>query len=208
MHIAFEGADGSGKSSLVKNLGKIFTDNGYKVTVDVDRPVIKESVGADYKVLSKYFDIENSDVNFFLYICLALTELYRDRKDLPKDTILISDRDIASMYIYSSLDRYQLMPQKAYMKIAKLIYDKYSKPDITFFIDVSLDELIRRVASRKKNPKYYSAKASSWWNSLYAGYQSWYKKNKKSVIKITSNSPLVVEEQVLDILRNKGVLHV
>jgi len=175
------------------------------VSVDVDRPVLEESLGEDYKVVLKYFDLKSSDVNFFIYAALATTELMRDRVKLRNAGIdyLISDRDIASFYIYSRLEDYKFLKLDEYEQIAERIYQKYEKPDITFYLRTDMETILKRVENRGKNKAYYDEKELKWWQGLYNLYENWALRN---AVAIDTTDPEKAKEQILSVLKERKII--
>ena len=202
-HVALEGIDASGKSTFVKWIGELIAKSGKTVVVDVDRPVMRETMGSDYEVLQKYFDVKSPDVSFFLYAGLAITELQRDRQKLDGIDVLISDRDIASFYIYSRLEEYKFLDLEEYELIAGRIYDKYPKADITFYLKTDANTTFKRVEERGKNKEYYAEKKNDWWMKLAVLYENW---SIHNAIVVDTTNIQEAERLIKETLVKRGVI--
>lgn len=203
LHICLEGLDASGKSTFSKWIAELIAESGKTIIVDVDRPVMRDEMGSDYDILQKYFDLTSPDVKFFLYAGLAITELQRDRQKLDGIDVLISDRDIASFYIYSRLEEYKFLDLEEYEQIAGRIYDKYPKADITFYLKTDANTTFKRVEERGKNKEYYAEKKNDWWMKLVVLYENW---SSRNAIVVDTTDIQKAEELIKATLVEKGVI--
>lgn len=150
--IAFEGIDGAGKSSLIKMLNEKICGLGIIAHVTAEptknyigrhiREILSGEREGDEKTIAALFLADRID---------HLTNpTYGMMGQLSKGETVISDRYYLSSYAYHvphvSLD---------WVIEANSICADLRRPDITFFIDISVEESLRRLtASRDKLDKF------------------------------------------------------
>jgi len=150
MFLVFEGIDGSGKETQVKLLAEELKKTGKRVEV-VDFPNYNSGPG---KKIGQYLD------NKLQLMHKEVAKLYADdrrlhqeriKKWLEEGVIVVSDR-----YAYSNI-AYQLVNGVDYDYLLSL--DKgMIFPDLVFFIDTTIDEVIRRMNNSRKKDKYESSR--------------------------------------------------
>ncbi len=143
--IVFEGLDGSGKTTQAKLLAAFLKLNKYKV-LSTKEPTKKNKFGRKaYSILKHKMRVSP----------LELQKLFtKDREwhlknviepALKKGKFVICDRYFFSTFAYGGID----------LKMEKLIKlnDNFLMPDLTFYIDVSPGECMRRILKRQKKSK-------------------------------------------------------
>jgi len=150
MFLVFEGIDGSGKETQVKLLAEELKKTGKRVEV-VDFPDYNSGPG---KKIGQYLD------NKLQLMHKEVAKLYADDRRLHQERIkkwlkegvtVVSDR-----YAYSNI-AYQLVNGVDYDYLLSL--DKgMIFPDLVFFIDTTIGEVIRRMNNSRKKDKYESSK--------------------------------------------------
>ncbi len=150
MFLVFEGIDGSGKETHVKLLAEELKRVGKRVEV-VDFPDYNSGPG---KKIGQYLD------NKLQIMHKEVARLYAEDRKLHQDRIkkwlaegkvVVSDR-----YAYSNL-AYQLVNGAPYDYLLSLDRDIIF-PDLVFFIDTTIDEVIHRMNNSRKRDKYESSK--------------------------------------------------
>lgn len=144
--IALEGIDGAGKSTLIKALSKKFDESGlaYHATAEPTKNHIGKTIRAiltgemegDEKTIAALFLADRLDH-------LTHSE-YGILKHLESGTHVICDRYYLSSYAYHvphvSLD---------WVIAANAICADLKRPDITFFIDIPVEESMRRLSASR-----------------------------------------------------------
>lgn len=144
MFITFEGLDFCGKSTQVKLLVKYFEENNkiVKVIREPGGTAISEQVRNI--LLEKKF-AEMYDETELLLFSSSRSQLVRETiiPDLDKGIILISDRFHDSTTAYQAYGRGL---DKEFIKYLNNFVIENALPDITFFIDIPLEEIEKRKA--------------------------------------------------------------
>lgn len=154
MIIAFEGLDGSGKSSQAKLLYKELTNKGYNVVLSPWR--------RGKGIVSFLKEICVSDYTYSRDGTLAFAAEYWTRweedkkyKDSRK-SIIIYDR-----YIYTEIARG--IARGIEKRWIKLLYENALKPDITFFLQCDLNDLYER--KKNKEISFFESGFDSCYNN-------------------------------------------
>ena len=150
MFLVFEGIDGSGKETQVRLLAEEIKKREKPVEV-LDFPDYNSGPG---KKIGQYLD------NKLQLMHKDVAKLYADDRKLQQDkirkwlkegTIVVSDR-----YAYSNI-AYQRVNGVDPDYLLSLDKDAIF-PDLVFFIDTTIDEVIRRMNNSRKKDKYESSK--------------------------------------------------
>ncbi|PKL81736.1 MAG: dTMP kinase [Ignavibacteriae bacterium HGW-Ignavibacteriae-3] len=148
MFITFEGLDFCGKSTQVQLLEKFLTDEGKKVKI------IREPGGTPIseKIRDILLDKKNSDMSIETELIL----FSGSRSQLVDQVILPAIEDnvyVISDRFHDSSIAYQAFGRKINLQfvedLQKFVIGK-ALPDITFFLDIPIDEVIKRKAKVKK----------------------------------------------------------
>jgi len=140
--IVFEGVDGSGKSSVVKRIGKILKEN------QIQSYVTKEPTDSPFGSLIHQFMIGrlNTDHKTIAAMFVAdridhLTNNISGIKQIvDSGSVVISDRYYFSSYAYHSI-----FVDMEWVINANKICSDILKPDLNIFIDTSPKECIKRL---------------------------------------------------------------
>ncbi len=141
MLITFEGLDASGKSTQAELTASRFRDSGEKVVF------IREPGGTELgeRIRSILLDVHNNIepiAEVFLFSA-ARSQLVREviRPALAQGKVVICDRYVDSTTTYQGYGRG--IPPESINAINRIAIEDII-PDLTFFIDISLDEIERR----------------------------------------------------------------
>lgn len=148
MFITFEGLDFCGKSTQVQLLEKFLTERGKKLKI------IREPGGTPIseKIRNILLDKRNSEMS----IQTELILFSASRSQLVNQVILpaleenyfvISDRFHDSSIAYQAFGR--KIPLHFVEELQRFVIDK-AVPDITFFLDIPIDEVIKRKSQVKQ----------------------------------------------------------
>lgn len=153
--IAFEGIDGAGKSSLIKVLHKKLSELNIHTHITAEptnnhigkiiRQIFSREIEGDEKTIAALFLADRIE---------HLTHSKHGILQYLRDNIhVISDRYYLSSYAYHvphvSLD---------WVIEANSICANLKRPDITFFIDISVEESLKRITSSRKDLEIYETK--------------------------------------------------
>lgn len=141
MFITFEGLDASGKSTQAELTRARFLEAGKRVVY------IREPGGTHLgeKIRAILLDVHNSidPVTEVFLFSAARAQLVREviRPALSRNEIVICDRYVDSTTTYQGYGR--RIPMEYIRAVNRLAIDDVL-PDLTFFIDISIDEIERR----------------------------------------------------------------
>lgn len=148
MFITFEGLDFCGKSTQVQLLEKYLIELGKKVKV------IREPGGTliSEKIRDVLLDKKNSSMSFETELILfsgSRSQLVQEViiPALKKNVFVISDRFHDSSIAYQSFGR--KIPLDFVTSLQNFVIGK-AVPDITFFIDLPIDQVVFRMSKVKK----------------------------------------------------------
>lgn len=148
MFITFEGLDFCGKSTQVQLLEKYLTDKGSKVKI------IREPGGTPIseKIRDILLDKKNSEMSIETELILFSAS----RSQLVNQVILPALEDnyyVISDRFHDSSIAYQAFGRKINLEfveeLQQFVIGK-AVPDITFFLDISIDEVIKRKSKVKQ----------------------------------------------------------
>jgi dTMP kinase len=179
--IAIEGGEGSGKSSLLKALKEEYKDK-FVIT--------REPGGSAYAEEIRSLALKHplaKDADAYTMICLMFAARFDHINKLIKPSLtkgipVISDRFDASSYTY------QIHAQET-PKIEKLFWslrENLSRvPDLYIYIDVDVEEGLKRVASRNSSTdenNHFDGRKIDFHKRIRKGYKKFFKKVKHVVI--------------------------
>ena len=152
MNIIFEGVNGAGKSTIIKELVKIMEKNNMDVKyvddLDISTPTFPAL--AEMFKNSPFLEMKK-EFNTSLVESLILAADYHYLKDMLKDLTgyKIYDKDFFTTLVYQSyfLEKYynDLELVKLFKNI--LLYDP-KKIDLIIYVDISFEESLKRTESR------------------------------------------------------------
>ncbi len=161
IYIAFEGIDGSGKTTQAGRLKEYFEKKGKKI-VSTKEPTEEAPLGI------LIHDFIKGRVEFppvsLQYLFAADREIHQKKiiePNLKKGKIVISDRCFWSSVAYGILDKkkdFSKLSNAEILLVSESIlsmYHQFIVPDVTFYISVSADVAISRISKMKKKQEYY-----------------------------------------------------
>lgn len=190
MFIAFEGIDGSGKSTQAKLLAERLTAAGYKVYLTFE-PTDSE-MG---KLIRKIFSVErpaDEHVIAALFAADRLDHILNTtngiKKKLEESYIVICDRYYLSSYAYHSVHVDMDWVIQLNSVSAQLL-----KPDFYFFIDVDVETSMLRIAASRTSTELYETS-----DNLRKVRENYF----KAMEKLHSNENIIIinGKQELDII--------
>ena len=170
LFVVVEGADASGKSTLVKRLVHHYGRSGQKVRLVREPGGTKLSEKVRKLLLDVRQDI-SARAELFLYLA-ARAQLSDDViiPALDKGEMVIADRFSLSTFAYQSAGRGLELSMVA-------ASDSYARgelsPDLTIVLTVSAAEAQRRLESMAKSPDRIEAESREFHNRVRAFYSRW-----------------------------------
>ena len=151
--IAFEGIDGSGKSTQVKRLGAYLRDMGHKVHTTCEptdspigrmiRDIFNHRMEGDQRVIAALFVADR--LNHLLNSTDGIL------KKIKEGYTVITDRYYLSSYAYHSIHNIDL----DWVIQANSLSADLLKPDLHLFIDIDPEVSMLRLASGRQNIEMY-----------------------------------------------------
>lgn len=181
LYIAFEGIDASGKTTQLKNLSNYFKDQGKQV-IETKEPSREGPVGElIHNILQSKVKIPRVSLQ---YLIAADREVNLETVVIPalsQGKVVISDRSFWSSIPYGLADidgEGRKNDRLTALSILSL-YHQFIKPDFAFYLDVSVEEALKRLAHLKKVKEIYEKKEAL--QKVYAGYKWLIKEFSKEI---------------------------
>lgn len=188
MFITFEGIDGCGKSTQIKLL--------FEALKKLQLPVVltREPGGTPIseKIRSLILDPENKDMTssceLLLYLAARAQHITEKIKPaLKEENIILSDRFEEATFVYQGYGRKILL--KTIKELNKFATDNL-KPDLTFVIDISVEESYRRSQIQGKIRDRMENNTKQFFETIRKGYLLQCETNKGQYIKIDGCLPI------------------
>ncbi len=196
MFIAFEGIDGSGKTTAIGLLKEILEKNGIKTHL-TSEPTTMESGVQIRKMLKK----ESSHPLFHkkLALMFAVDRLNHIENEIEveekKGKIVITDRYFFSSFAYQSLNVEKLWIYEI-NKFAKM-------PDLLIFMDIPVEEALKRINSSREETEIFEKKELL--NKVKQNYEEVLEKfqTKLKIIKIDATKSIEeIKKDLKTVLKN------
>ena len=167
LYIAFEGIDGSGKTTQVKLLRSYFEEKGKSVVITSEPRKKTGEIGRlIHKILNSKVHVPSSSMQY-----LYSADRAQNQKDiiipaLKIGSVVISHRCFWSAVAYGVFDKGELKYSdantKAIMAAQGILshYYQFIAPDITLYLDVAADTALKRISGVKKSLEIYEKKKS------------------------------------------------
>lgn len=183
MFISFEGIDGSGKSTLLKKLEKFFSKNYPKLEIVFTREPGGKNIKEAEKIREIILDNENDiDSMSEALLYLVSRKIHLEKiiwPALKNNKIVICDRFIDSSLAYQGYARNLGIKE---IKTLNEIVTKKTWPDISFFIDISVDCSLKRMKSEKRDLDRIENEEQHFFQKVYEGYKKIIATDKKRFI--------------------------
>ena len=207
-YIAFEGIDGSGKTYQVEQLTAYFHRLGKEVVLTRE-PRKKGSIVGDLIGKVLLGETKMSPVAFQF---LASADRYINQEEivipaLKEGKIVLTDRSFWSVVPYAILDIGLSYPEddsKVMMAAQGLLsmYHQFIIPDMTFFLDVSVDTASQRLKKKPDDIEIYEKKDKL--RKLIKGYQWLLSEFPQEFYQIDANRSVAeVSNSVIEIIEKK-----
>jgi dTMP kinase len=208
--IAFEGIEGSGKSTQVRLLYEHLKSNGFPAILTYE-PGGTE-IGDEIRkiILDPRFKAMHPKTELLLYLASRAQHVYE--KILPalnKGTIVISDR------FYLSSLAYQGVGRELTIKVVSRL-NKFAsaglKPDLTILVDIPVEVGLARITGRDNSELDRIEKESyEFYTKVRNAYLKLARKARKKIFVVSGNKNenelfSEIKEKTMDFLRTKGLL--
>lgn len=202
MFITFEGIDGCGKSTHAKLLSDFLTQKGFKTII------LREPGGTDFSERIREI-LLTSDYKLNPQIELMLFEAARSHltenvisKELQSGTAVISDR------FYDSTTAYQGYGRGIDMEIIKICNQLATnglKPDLTFFLDLEINEALSR--SKDRILDNIEKSGNDFFEKVVYGYKKIAQDEPERVVIINANGSVeYTHHQIINHINHKFFL--
>ncbi len=179
LFITFEGIDYSGKSTQVKNLHNFFLQNNLPC-IATKEPGGCDSSNEIREILLKNRPIHlQTETQLLLNFASRFEHIHHTiQPNLQQNISVISDRFIHSTYVY------QGFASGINIELINFFCQQFVsiKPDITFFLDISLETALQRSKNRPHQKNHYDKISTDFWQKARNGFLYLAKQN--STIKI------------------------
>lgn len=155
--IAFEGIDGSGKTTQALKVVEVLKKKGYKAiyTKEPTPGLIGKMIRE--QILSGKVKVPPVAIQYLMSADRAVHQ-EEIEKELKKGTIVITDRYFWSAVCYGIAD----LPHAVNYYITALSvlspYNMFLRPDTTFFLDIPLSTALKRIGKSLKHTEIYDNK--------------------------------------------------
>lgn len=199
MFITFEGIDGCGKSTHAKLLSDFLNQKGYKTII------LREPGGTDFSEKIREI-LLTSEYNLNPQIELLLFEAARShlthnviKKALQSGTAVISDRFFDSTTAYQGYGR---GIDLEIIKICNNLAANGIKPDLTFYLDLEIEEALSRSKDRVRDNIEKSG--NFFFQKVVEGYKIIAGEEPERVIIINANGSIdETFNQIINHFKNK-----
>ncbi len=172
LFIAFEGIDGSGKSTQVKLLAEYLTQRGHKVYTTFEptdsrigvmiRDIFNHRMEGDQRVIAALFAADR--LNHLLNNTDGIL------KKLSEGYTVITDRYYFSSYAYHSVHNIDM----EWVIQANSLSADLLRPDLNIYIDISPEVSMERIKNGRKNLEMYETIENQ--RNVYEKYQEAFKR--------------------------------
>ncbi|RST67571.1 dTMP kinase [Candidatus Aquarickettsia rohweri] len=202
MHfITFEGCDFSGKSTQIKLLQEYLEINNKKVCVT------REPGGTILAEKIRELLLLRNEISDPLIEYLLISAARKDHVDnliktkLKEGYYVISDRFYDSSVCYQGY--YKNLNTTTLNIIKELTINKF-EPDLTFLIDISVDEILKRKNIKRAENNIYDNKNQEFYQKIKASYLEIANKNPHRIFVIDGNKKAKdISKQIIKIFTKK-----
>ncbi len=193
MLICITGIDGCGKSTHVGLLASTLRQEGYSVFVS------KAYGEAEKDKLAEFFKIWDNITITFIFQGLYRQQFVNARQALLRGEIVIADRWDDSYLAYHSQFGFLAKDERLRERLNEIVFEG-CKPDLTFFLNISLNEAELRMQERGKD--FFESQGCEYHSQITKAYlglatmRNWIAINAEQETEI-------VHEEILSIVRQR-----
>lgn len=205
-YIAIEGVDGSGKTTQVEQLKTHFEKQGKDVIV-TQEPTREGIIGRMiHEVLQAEIKIPSVALQYIFSADRTVNHATKILPALKEGKIVLSSRCFWSAIPYGILDREEAISDNAAYTIMVAqgilsMYHQFTLPDHTFYLEISVDLAMQRIAQMGKQTEIYERREKI--EKIKSGYDWLLKNFPKEITVIDGLQPIekVTEEIIAHIKR-------
>lgn len=202
LFISFEGCDGCGKTTALNNVLKRLEEKGIHPLVTREPGGSRIAEDIRNIILDKRNVEEDPRTEALLYAASRRQHLVEIvLPALREGKIVISDRYIDSSLAYQGYARG--IGIEEVLSINEFAIDNVY-PDLTFFLDLSPEEGLKRMKDRTRGSDRLDEEALSFHEKVYEGYHIVNERFKDRIIRIDAKpSPDVIADEIVNHILNK-----
>ena len=199
--ITFEGCEFCGKSTQVKLLEEFFKSSQRNVFIT------REPGGTSFAEKIRALLLSSEEVTDSLVEYLLFAAARKDHVDtvikqkLQQGYHVISDRFYDSSLCYQGY--YKKLSFDILEEIRRMTIGDF-KPDLTFLIDISIDQIEKRSAIKRAETNVYDKKDAKFHQIIKNGYLEIAKNNPQRIIVINGNKEVhEVHSEIIQIIKER-----
>ncbi len=190
--IVLEGIDGCGKTTIALRLAKMLRSGQAKIIVTKE-PTTQTATGKKIQVILQHKQPAPTAREMQqIYITDRFAHTKKIHAELAKGKTVICQRYAMSTFAYGS----------AFGVPHKDMEHDFLKPDITILLDLSAEEAMKRIASRKQGREYFEKKEKL--AKIRKKYLGLANKFDAEIVD-AKPAPEVIVERIWDILKKHGI---
>lgn len=200
--VTFEGCDGCGKTTCINKVSRLLNENGIEHILTREPGGSKIAEQIRNIILDKSNTEEDPRTEALLYAASRRQHLVEIvLPALKSGKIVLCDRYLDSSLAYQGYARNIGIDN--IMSINSFAIENVM-PDLTFFLDLSPEDGLKRIQSRKRDSDRLDQEKLSFHKKVYEGYQIVNNKFKDRIVRIdASKSPEEVSDEVCAILLSR-----
>ncbi|MFP7699436.1 dTMP kinase [Candidatus Phytoplasma pyri] len=179
--IVFEGIDGTGKTTLIKNISLILKKNNPNSKIIPITGLGSSTIGKSIRKIFLFNPKIISKTRYFLSFA-NLIQIQNEliQPNLKTNNIILMDRYLGSNFAYQAFP-YQI---DLYYQLFQLIQKQFLKPDLTILIDLN-----PKIALKRKGnlTDLIENKPLSYFEKVVKGYDLWFNNYLNSTFKLKLN---------------------
>lgn len=206
MFVTFEGCEASGKSTQAKLLKTYIESLGYEVvyTKEPGGTVLADKMRGI--LLSN--EVEDPLTEFLLLSAGRRDHSIKIVDDLRNGKFVISDRFADSSVVYQGYAKgLDLDVVYEINRLVTTIEGKILKPDITFLMDIEVDDLPQRVAKSSAHTNFYDTKDFSFHQKVRDGFLKLASTNKDRIVVIDGHKTVLEIQDKIRKIVSKNLSH-
>ena len=177
--ITFEGIDGSGKSTIIKEIKKIIVAHGIKVTLSREpggTPIAEEIRST---LLNDKLSNSCSETEALMMFAARFENLKENIiPALNENKWVLCDRFTDSTFAYQVYGKGLAM--NFVEQLAQLVHPKHS-PDVTFVLDVDTETSLQRLSQKTEESNHFDSHANHFQDRVRQGYLDLAKKHPQRI---------------------------
>lgn len=187
--ITFEGGEGTGKTTIIKELNKYLQSKGYEVVLT------REPGGIEIaeQIRKIILDVNNKTMDYrteALLYAASRTQHLAEKviPALEQDKIVLCDRYIDSSLVYQGIARNLGIDN---VLAVNMFATKYM-PNLTFFIDVEPEICFKRLEKAKRDMDRLDLESMEFHHKVYEGYKTIARIYKDRIVSVNGNRDINV----------------